>query len=159
MDFLKGGNWQIRPAVAADRWAIHRIVVAARLNPFDLDWRRFLVAEHAGHIVGTIQVRPHADGTRELASLAVVPELQGHDLGVALIGALRARISPPLYLFCAAALVGYYERFGFRPIAIRELPAGLRSYRRFARAIVIVSRVCRLAFPRPVFMRFDVPVV
>ena len=138
--------------------AICRIVVAARLNPLDLDGRRFLVAERAGRIVGTIQVRPHACGARELASLAVVPEAQGYDLGAALIGALRARVTPPpLYLVCAAALVGYYERFGFRPIAIRELPPGMRGYGRSARAIAVVSRTCRLPLPRPVFMRLDAP--
>lgn len=152
-------NVQIRHARAADRRAIRRLVVAARLNPLDLDWRRFLVAERAGRIIGTIQVRYHADGVRELASLAVAPGAQGIGLGAALIDALCARESPPLYLFCAADLVGYYERFGFRPIAIRDLPPGLHTHGRLARAAILIGRRCRVAIPRPVFMRLDPSVV
>ena len=157
MSVFASASWQLRPAVAADRWSIRRIVVAARLNPLDLNWRRFLVAERAGRIAGTIQVRHHTDAARELASLAVMPWAQGDNLGAALIEALCARTPPPLYLVCAAAMVGYYERFGFRPIAIRELPAGMRTYGRLTHAIVAISRASRLALPRPVFMRFDAP--
>lgn len=148
---------QIRAAVAADSPTIRRIVYAARLNPLDLDWRRFLVAERAGRIVGTIQVRRHDDGTRELASLAVVPEMQATGLGAALIAALREHETPPLYLYCAPRLVGYYERFGFRPIAIRALPPGLRGPGQLARAIAFVSRGCRAALPRPIFMLLAAP--
>jgi hypothetical protein len=50
-------------------------------------------------------------------------------------------------------MVGYYERFGFRPVAIRELPVGMSSYGRLARAIIIVARASRCPLPRPVFMR------
>ena len=92
---------RIRRARAADRWAIRRLVYAARLNPRDLDWRRFLVAELDGRIVGTIQARHHADGTRELASLAVHPALRGLGVGTALIAALRAQERGPLYLSAA----------------------------------------------------------
>lgn len=157
MDRQRSDGIRIRPARAADRRAIRRLVVAARLNPLDLDWRRFLVAERAGRIIGTIQVRYHADGTRELASLAVVPTAQGIGLGAALIDALCAREAPPLYLFCASGLVGYYERFGFRPVAIRDLPPGLHTHGRFARAAILIARRCRLALPRPAFMRLDAP--
>ena len=148
---------QIRAAVAADAPAIRRLVRAAWLNPLDLDWRRFLVAERAGRIVGTIQVRRHNDGTHELASLAVLPGEQGAGCGAALIAALREREAPPLYIYCAPALVGYYERFGFRPVAIRELPPGLRIPGQLARAIALIGRGCRVALPRPVFMRLDAP--
>ena len=150
---------QIRAAVAADSPAIRRIVYAARLNPLDLDWRRFLVAERAGRIVGTLQVRRHDDGTRELASLAVVRGAQATGLGAALIAALRERESPPLYLYCAPRLVGYYERFGFRPVAIRDLPPGLRVPGQLACAIALVGRICRVPLPRPVFMLLAAPAV
>ena len=67
----------IRPANADDQFAITAIARAAWLNPFDLDWRRFLLAQWGQDIIGIGQVRPHKDGSRELASIAVV--IQGID--------------------------------------------------------------------------------
>lgn len=145
----------IRPATAADRWAIRRLAYAARLNPCDLDWRRFLVAERGGRIVGTIQVRRHADGTHELASLAVAPALQRLRIGAALIGALRERESGPLYLYCASSLAGYYDRFGFRPVPRRELPPSLRHIGRIARVAAALARLVGAEVPRLIFMRVE----
>src|SRR5438094_625508 len=68
----------IRPASAGDQYAITAIVRAARINPRNLDWQRFLLAQWGQDIVGVGQVKPHADGSRELASIAVVPEWQGN---------------------------------------------------------------------------------
>ena len=50
---------------------------AAGLNPFSLGWPRFLVAEDGGRVVGVAQIKPHGDGSRELASLAVVARPAG----------------------------------------------------------------------------------
>ena len=58
----------IRPATEHDDAAIKAVIRAARINPNDLEWQRFLVVEDAGRIVGTGQIKPHADGTRELSS-------------------------------------------------------------------------------------------
>lgn len=150
------GGWAcIRPATVADRWAIRRLVYPARLNPLDLDWRRFLVAEVEGRIVGTIQARHHADGTRELASLAVAPALQRLRIGAALIGALREREPGPLHLYCASSLAGYYEHFGFQPIPIRDLPPSLRGLGRIARAVAALARLVRAEVPRLIFMRAE----
>ncbi len=54
----------IRPATATEQATITAIVRAARNNPRDLDWRRFLVAEQGAQIIGVVQVRPHRDGSR-----------------------------------------------------------------------------------------------
>lgn len=67
----------IRPAVEADQPVIRAIIRAAFINRTGLDWRRFLLAEDQGRIVGVGQVKPHADGSRELASLAVYSRIPG----------------------------------------------------------------------------------
>ena len=58
-------------------------------------------------------MKPHGDGSRELASLAVLPEWQGRGVGRALVHALLDGEPGPIYLTCAAGLEGYYEQFGF----------------------------------------------
>ena len=103
-----------RPAVADDQYAITAIVRAARINPRDLDWQRFLLAQAGQDVIGVGQVKPHDDGSRELASIAVVPEWQGNGVGGALIRALLARETGPLHLMCADDRECYYERFGFQ---------------------------------------------
>ncbi|MFL5803660.1 MAG: GNAT family N-acetyltransferase [Roseiflexaceae bacterium] len=131
----------IRPATATEQATITAIVRAARINPSDLDWRRFLVAEQGGQIVGVVQVRPHRDGSRELASLAVVPEQQGQGVGAALVGALLARERGPLDLMCTDQMEGYYARFGFRRLASHELAPYFRRIMWIARVISFIAKL------------------
>jgi hypothetical protein len=44
------------------------MVREARINPRNLHWSRFLLAEEGGRIVGIGQVKIHKNGTREVAS-------------------------------------------------------------------------------------------
>lgn len=118
-------SYHIRPAAAADQPAITQIVRAAQINPTGLRWPRFLVAEAAGAVIGTVQLKPHRDGTVELASLAVLPEHQGAGVGAALVRAAQSRGPRPLYLTCASRLEGYYRRHGFRRVEPRRLPRDL----------------------------------
>jgi N-acetylglutamate synthase-like GNAT family acetyltransferase len=129
----------IRPATAGDQPAITAIVRAARLYPRDLSWSRFLVAEADGQVVGVGQVKPHSDGSRELASLAVLPEQQARGIGGALIDALVAREAGAVYLMCMDWLERYYERFGFRRLGRADLPPAFRMIARFAPALALVS--------------------
>ncbi len=124
----------VRPALEADQEAIRRIVRAARLNPFRLAWPAFVVAEEHGQIVGVGQIRRHRDGTRELASLAVIPAYQGNGIGGAMVEALLKGRSGPIFLYCMVQLVGYYERFGFRVVTAAELPPGMRRMYRLGQA-------------------------
>jgi N-acetylglutamate synthase-like GNAT family acetyltransferase len=144
----------IRPATAADRSAIRAIVHAARLIPRDLDWRRFLVAEVDGQIVGVGQVKPHGDGSRELASLAVIPERQAQGIGGALIGALLARESGAIHLMCLDRLEPYYQRFGFRRLERAELPASFWFVGQFAPAFAAISSLFGRR-TQPIVMRWD----
>ena len=130
----------IRPAVEADQYAIRMIVRAALLNPFGLDWPRFLVAEESGGLIGIGQVKPHRDGSRELASIAVVPEWQGLGVGRALVTSLIAREGGALHLMCESRNAPFYERFGFRRIERAQMPAYFRRIARLARAFEFVAR-------------------
>ena len=110
---------RIRPATEADQPVIRRLVRQAGINPMNLHWPNFLVAqEEDGAAIGIGQVKPHNDGTRELASMVVVSERRGQGVGAALIERLIAdRPGQILHLTCRLQLRGYYERFGFRALA------------------------------------------
>lgn len=130
----------IRPATAADATSIRSIVRAAGINPVGLDWRRFLVADDGGRVVGVGQVKPHGDGSRELASIAVVPERQGEGIGRRIVGELLARESGPVYLMCQRRLAPFYRRFGFAALTPREMPPSLRWPSRVANGLIWLLR-------------------
>jgi N-acetylglutamate synthase-like GNAT family acetyltransferase len=130
----------IRPARAADQPTIERIIHEAGINPMSLDWRRFVIAEDGGEIVGIGQIKVHSDGSRELASLAVIPERRGQGIGSEIIRTLLARENGVLYLTCREQLETYYTRFGFRKIAHDEMPQYFRRIIRLAHVFMALSR-------------------
>jgi N-acetylglutamate synthase-like GNAT family acetyltransferase len=128
----------IRAAIAADQPTITALVRTARLMRWRLAWHNFLVAERieegTARIVGVGQLRPHSDGTLELASLAVIPEEQGHGIGGELVHTLLRKASVSenqhaLYLMCEGGKVPYYQRFGFYELTV--LATMPRTMRRF----------------------------
>ena len=126
----------LRPATAADQKCIVAIIRAARINPFDLKWPHFTLAvdDASGEIVGTIQIKLHGDGSRELASLAVVAQWQGKGLARRLIEDLLARTPGTLYLTCRSSLGGLYTKFGFRPLGQSEMTPYFRRLSKIAAA-------------------------
>jgi N-acetylglutamate synthase-like GNAT family acetyltransferase len=129
----------IRAATAGDQAAIRGIIRAAQLNPMSLDWPRFVVAEDEGQVVAVGQVKPHSDGSRELASIAVIPSRQRAGLGRQIIRALLAREPGPLYLVCMDHNDSYYQQFGFRRVEAPALPPALRRIYRVGRALTAVA--------------------
>ena len=127
-------SFSLRPATAADQTAIRRMVIRAWLNPHHLDWRHFVLAvDDAGEMVGCGQIRPHATGWAELASLATLPAWQGQGVATAVVGRLlqtytAAHPTAPLWLLCAHPLALFYPRFGFA--AVEELPPYMASIQR-----------------------------
>lgn len=85
---MPGNNITIRPATEDDQHAITRLVHDTRLNPNGLDWRRFMVADEGGRIVGCAQLKIHRHGTRELRLLAVEPGRRGAGIGSRLLEGL-----------------------------------------------------------------------
>jgi N-acetylglutamate synthase-like GNAT family acetyltransferase len=100
----------IRPATEADQAEITRIVRSSNINPFGLHWPRFLIAEDQGRIVGVGQVKQHGDGSRELASIAVIPEYRHKGIATAIVNALLARESGVLYLTCRRQMEPFNNR-------------------------------------------------
>ncbi len=115
----------LRAALASDQKAITAIIRAAHINPFNLHWQRFIVAVDGDSIVGVGQIKLHKDGSRELASIAVIPAYQHHGIASQIIGALLQGEKVPLYLFCRAPLADFYRRFGFEVVPIQDLPPDL----------------------------------
>ncbi len=117
----------LRKATQEDASPIRALIHRVHINPRDLDWRRFWVAvDREGHLLGCGQIKPHADGTFELASIAVQPQYQGQGIGRALIQQLLSEGPRPLYLMCRAPLETYYEQFGFRAALPAEVTPSFR---------------------------------
>lgn len=123
---------RMRPATAADQRAIRAWVWSARLNPVNLRWRNFVVAEVEGQMAGIGQLRRHADGSIELASLVVAPAYRGRGIGSRIVRALLAGQQGPIYLFCERELQPYYSRYGFQLISPAMLPPALARMHRMA---------------------------
>jgi N-acetylglutamate synthase-like GNAT family acetyltransferase len=128
----------IRPAVEADQPVITALIRQARLNPKNLHWPRFLVAEDNGEIVGIRQVRIHRNGTREVGSGYVLPEYRRQGISRRLMEEILARESGPLYLMCNQKWSDYYEQFGFRQVQPATLPPDFRREYRLGRFITMV---------------------
>lgn len=139
----------LRPATQADQKIIERIIRDAGINPMALDWRRFLIAEEKGQVIGIGQVKPHGDGSRELASIAVIPERRGQGIASEIIRTLLAKESGDVYLTCRAQLESFYKRFGFRKIKREEMTIYFRRLHR------IGNLFARLAGTEMLVMKLD----
>ncbi len=140
-------DFDIRPARAAEDAVIRSLIRAERLDPLNVHWENFLVAEAHGRIIGIGQVKPYP-GARELGSLVVAADRRETGVGAALITALIAREHGPLYLFCLAFREPYYAKFGFRSITADQVPASLQKKYRvgqvftrlFRRRLIVMYR-------------------
>ena len=129
-----------RSATAQDGRAIRALILRVGINPRGLDWRRFVVAvDGRDRVVGCGQIKPHPDGSRELASIAVRPKMRKRGVASELIRRLMKENGPPLWLMCRAGLAGFYDRFGFAAV---EDPASLpRYFRRVHRLAALAARL------------------
>jgi amino-acid N-acetyltransferase len=124
----------LRPASRADARRIREIIHQARVNPTGLDWRRFILAvSEGGEVIGCGQIKPHRDGSNELASIAVVPEWRRRGVAGSIIQSLIEIHPGDLYLECRSSLGTYYARFGFRLMAEAGMPPSFRLISRAAR--------------------------
>ncbi len=126
----------VRPATHDDQPAIRRVIAEVHLPRMNLQWPNFVVVEEDREIVAMGQVKSHRDGSRELASIAVVPKRQGEGVGTAVIETLLGReAGAVLHLSCRRELEGYYERFGFKRVERAEYPPYFRLTARMANMI------------------------
>jgi N-acetylglutamate synthase-like GNAT family acetyltransferase len=127
----------LRPALEADFPSIKGLIHESGINPTGLDWRRFIVAEMpGGEFAGCGQLKPHSDGSLEMASIAVVAGYRQQGYARLIIQKLLDTSPRPLYLTCRSQLGPFYEKFGFRGIEGDQLP---KYFRRISRIAGVVS--------------------
>ena len=133
-------DYVLRPARREDQRAIRALIHEAGINPTGLQWPRFVVAFDAqDRVIGCAQIKPHRDGSRELASVAVAPAYRRRGIAAALIRQLMHDCEPPLYLVCREGLASWYRQFGFERLATEaEMPP---YFRRLHRVVSWLSRL------------------
>ena len=134
----------IRPATADDQATITALIRSARLNPRNLEWVNFLVAETQGQIIGIRQVKTHAAGTREVASGYVLPAFRRYGVSRRLMEEILHREAGVLYLMCDRQWAAYYQQFGFQAVVAGALPTDFRREYRIGRLITTLMTLFRL---------------
>jgi N-acetylglutamate synthase-like GNAT family acetyltransferase len=120
-------------ALESDFPAIKALIHETGINPMGLDWRRFTIAKTLdGQFIGCGQLKPHGDGSVELASIAVTPAWRKKGVASSIIRKLMADAPRPLYLTCLSNNEPFYEKFGFRAIHGNELPKYFRRLSKMA---------------------------
>ena len=125
----------IRPARQEDQETIVSYIQQAKINPRNLHWQNFFVAEESGKIVGIRQIKVYSQGTREAASGFVLPEYRRQGISAQLMNALLARETGPVYAMVSQKRTAYYEQFGFRQVDPGKLPADFRREYRIGRLV------------------------
>jgi N-acetylglutamate synthase-like GNAT family acetyltransferase len=129
----------IRPASVGDQHAIVALVKSERLNPTNLDWRRFTVADLDGALVGAVQIRAHREGGRELGSLVVSQAHRREGLARKLIDAVLQDMTTEVWMITGRPHVPHYAHWGFLPAEAYAAPRGVRLNYRLGRAARILS--------------------
>lgn len=132
----------LRPATAADQKRIVEIIHTVGINPMDLKWKNFIVAvdEATDTIVGTGQIKTHGDGSRELASIAVLPDYRHQGIAHKVMEYLLAHSTGTLYLTCLSTMGSLYEPFGFRVIAEDEMTPYFRRLKKISQTLMRFMR-------------------
>lgn len=135
-------GFRVQPATAAHAAPIYQLIVESDLFQHNLEWPNFVVAlTPQGEFIGCGQIKVHADGTHELASIAVQPQWQGRGVGRALIETLLADCTSELYLMSISALKPLYQKFGFEEIGLERMPKYFRRITRMPAMVAEFERV------------------
>lgn len=135
----------VRRARQGDQQILVSLIHQAKLNPRNLHWENFLVAEENDRVIGVRQIKTHARGTREVASGFVLPEYRRRGISAQLMNALLARETGPLYTMVNEKRAPYYEQFGFRRVDVDQLPADFRREYRIGRIVTTLMSLFRKA--------------
>jgi N-acetylglutamate synthase-like GNAT family acetyltransferase len=127
--------FDIRHARQSDEVAITTLVRSERLNPTNLDWRRFILAMDGSGLLGAVQLRLHPDRSRELGSLVVRPDARGRGIAARMIDALLAPVGTRVLMITGAAFARHYARWGFRRIPTAKAPLAIQRNYHFGRLI------------------------
>jgi N-acetylglutamate synthase-like GNAT family acetyltransferase len=143
----------VRSATQEDFPAIRSLIHTVQINPIGLDWRRFQVAmSPQGILLGCGQIKPHTDGSKELASIAVLESERSNGIAWEIISTLiKIELERPLYLMCRARLNSFYDKFGFKSIDLKDMPSYFKRISKVERIFNSSSR----ADDRLLVMRLD----
>jgi N-acetylglutamate synthase-like GNAT family acetyltransferase len=134
-------NFLLRPAVEGDAVKIRNLIHRVGINPMDLNWKHFIVAEMPdGLFIGCAQLKPHKDKSLELASIAVEEMFRSQGVARALIEHLLTQSPRPVYLMCRPALGSFYEQYGFRVIGPDLMPPYFRRILRLLRVLAFLTK-------------------
>jgi amino-acid N-acetyltransferase len=131
----------IRPARPEDQETIVSYIRQAKINPRNLHWENFLVAEENGRLIGMRQVKVHAQGTREVGSGFVLPEYRRQGISARLMNEILSREQDTVYLMCRDKRAPYYEQFGFRQVAVDQLPVDFHKEYRIGRFVTSLMSI------------------
>lgn len=132
-------NLRICPAVADDLPAIKVLVRSARINPTGLKWPRFFVIKNDhGKLIACGQIKPHRDGSHELASLVVDPDYRGQGIARFLVEHLTETHEGELYLMCRSALGEFYNKLNFEVVRKSQMPPYFQKISNLASLIEII---------------------
>lgn len=132
-------GFSLRPATAKDAATIRQIIRWMNLNPLSLHWQHFTLAvDQVGNVIGCGQIKHHADGSEELASIAVLPEWRSKGVARRIIGRLLENHPGRLYLTCRSALVPMYQKFGFEVVEEDQMTP---YFRRLSRLVSFYSKL------------------
>jgi N-acetylglutamate synthase-like GNAT family acetyltransferase len=127
-------GFKLRPACEEDFVSIRKLIQQVGINPMGLHWEHFILAvDGEDRMIGCGQIKLHGDGSRELASIAVIKTWREKGVASEIIRHLMADQSGRLYLTCRTSLGSFYRRFGFREAAPIELTPYFRRIRRLVR--------------------------
>ena len=131
-----------RKANASDQDAIKSLIKEVDINPLGIKWQRFLlVVDEEDQLIGCGQIKPHKDGSRELASIAVQRAWRNQGVAKAIIDKLIAEATPPIWLTCRHKLTVFYEPFGFREV--EDLSTMPPYFKRVARLFQFLQWISR----------------
>jgi len=134
-------TYTLRPANSADFPTIKNLVRSAQINPTGLKWPRFVVAENdLGEVIGCGQIKPHRDGSFELASLVVAENYQGQGIARSLVAHLTSNHQDTLYLMCRSSLGEFYQKLGFTPVSEPQMPPYFRRISRLASLVEFLQK-------------------
>jgi amino-acid N-acetyltransferase len=132
-------DYTLRPATAADAARIRQIIALVQINPISLNWQRFVLAtDREDRIIGCGQLKPHADGSQELASIAVLPDWRGKGIARTIIDHLLEQYPGTLFLTCRSQLEPMYQKFGFQSLQFDDMPP---YFRRLSRIVALFNKL------------------
>lgn len=132
-------NLIIRPASKEDRLKIMSLVFKACLNPVNLNWRRFWVAEIEKQIVGVRQIKLHNNGIQEVASGVVIHRYRRQGISRLLMDDLLKGEGGTFYLMCDEKWSDYYKQFGFEREPLKGLPSNLQRQYQILKCIYVAA--------------------